>query len=280
MPPPEPSKNAPRSTSIIQKIQEIITQIGVYFRLDALSLSQLPLPPSKIYVPILQPFEDITFHGPTIGPPNTIDTTSIDIWSLPVQTCSMDIHWIFRGQPTSNNDMIWTDTITMKFFTNSGPNKEIVEIPLSTPAKTECTGDNADRCSAAPSGLRTITASPQHYYRHSDDEYAFNRDYIHFYYGLPGENEFIAFHTDTNGHAEDNYLIPSRFPRCTVARQDPSNAYTRQWVNTQETVRGIPGWTLPYLKRHRQFKVQGDDKTYYDGDAMMFTCFFPCPRIG
>ncbi|KAF3168173.1 hypothetical protein TWF751_007880 [Orbilia oligospora] len=279
--PQEAPQNLPSSTGLVQRIKDIVYRIGVYFKLDNLAIAQLPLRPSAVYMPILQPFEDITFHGPTIGPPNTIEVTDIDIWSLPAQTCSMDIHWVFKGFSQRDGSVNWRDTITMKFFTNSGPNKEIVEIPLSSPSKTECNGDRSNRCSATPINSRTMIASPQHFYRRSDDEYTFNRDYIQFYYGRDGEDEFIAFHTDTNGRAEDNYLIPSRFPSCTVPRQDPSDVYTRQWVGDRQMVPAVPGWSYYEMyDKHRQFKILGDDKPYYDGDALMFTCFFPCPRIG
>ncbi|KAK6519958.1 hypothetical protein TWF506_000252 [Arthrobotrys conoides] len=277
------SQNVPRSAGLVQRIKDIIYQIGVYFKLDNLAVSQLTLKPSTVYMPILQPFEDITFRGPTIGPPSTIESTDVDVWSLPVRTCSMDVHWVFTAQANGNRDLTWKDTITMKFFTNSGPNKEIVELPLSsTPAKTECNGVSLNACSATPVTSRTMTASPQHFYRRSNDEWTFNRDYIQFYYGRSGENEFIAFHTDTNGHAEDNYLIPSRFPSCTVPRQDPADMYSRDWVNEKQTVTGIPSFSHYELwDKHRRFTVRGgpNNGVYYDGDAMMFTCFFPCARI-
>ncbi|KAK6344658.1 hypothetical protein TWF718_006616 [Orbilia javanica] len=277
-----PPKLPPREDHqpLISKIKSIILAIGVFFHLDALSLSQLPLQPSQVYIPIIQPFEDITFHGPTIGPANTIEAS--DVWSLPDRTCSMDVHWVFRGARTNSYDLIWKDTITIKYFTNSGPNGEIVEIPLSSPAKTECTGDNRDRCSASPVGLLTMTASPQHFYRNSRDEYTFNRDYIHFYYGLPGKDGFVAFHTDTNGHPEDNYLIPTRFPRCTVAQQDPSEEYSRQWVDKMDPpVGGIAGWSYPfYTAAHREFRIRSEDRAWYDGDALTFNCLFPCPKLG
>ncbi|KAK6496947.1 hypothetical protein TWF481_001928 [Arthrobotrys musiformis] len=257
---------------LIQIIRDIITKIGNNFKLDALGVSQLSLQPGRTYMPVIQPFEDITFRGPTIGPANSVDVRDVDIWKLPEQTCRMDINWVFRGQDTSGGWVRWQDTINIKWFTNHGdPDGPIVEIPLSptNQPRTECSGDNNYRCLSTPENLLTMQASPQHFNRNSRDEYTFNRDYIQFYYGNPGDAGFISFHTDTNGHAEDNYLIPARFPSCTKPTEDPSDKYFRDWDALRNgpygTTESYAHWTV-----HRLFTITEPDggvTKWYDGDV-------------
>ncbi|KAK6340086.1 hypothetical protein TWF730_001859 [Orbilia blumenaviensis] len=265
-PPPTPPR---KELTVVERIQDVIVQISNYMRIDKSELLAKPMKSFPPYMPILQPYENITFNGPTIGPPNTVE--EVDVWRE--GTCRMDIFWTFMGTPTHDFDVIWKDMIFMTFYIKTKTDNEWRLEPIGTP-RTKCVGKTEEACFSALPNRLTMRAIPQHQNRNSRDPFTFNRDYIQFYYGEDTDPGFLAFHTDTNGNAEDNYLIPTRFPRCTPYEPDTSPKYYREW---------IPNDPLFLQVAHRVFRVTGDDgqvTDYWDGDALRFSCLFPCPTIG
>ncbi|KAK6522956.1 hypothetical protein TWF281_002383 [Arthrobotrys megalospora] len=224
---------------------------------------------TPVYMPVIQPFENITFEGPTLNPPNTVEAS--EAW---VETdCHLKVDWVFKGfNHWPSGDLTWDNTIDMSFSVINRDNPdnpvEVALDPVDTPVR-DCKETDQRQCTLQLPNRLKMRASPQHLNRLPWKEATFSRSYIQFYYGEPGQPGFMAFHTDSNGNPEDDYHDQSRIPWCTrYGPRQPTDQYSFKWVGVDY------GVAYP---THRKFFIDG--REYFDGDAVSFECTFPCPRL-